>query len=1093
MCEKNILQHEKILFCSCCCKYAHRNCSGLSKAQYEYARSDTSWYCKKCIEEIFPFNHIDDECIFLRAISEISVSSDIIVRYHSECKIFNPFEINEDDSNILEYHGDLDPDKCFFNQHSHSLLEACNYQTEQTFNNYVSQKGISNNNFSVFHLNIRSVPANLSSLLSDMENLDHRFSVIGLTETWLNPSNIDAYGIDGYNHIGITRSNQNGGGVSLFMSNEISYSELTEFTKVQEYIECLFLKINFKDIIYIIGIVYRPPNSDIEQFTETLNDILSQISHLPCYIMGDYNLDLLKHECHNPTEHFLNTMYSNSLIPLIYKPTRETDSTATLIDNIFTNHYDVNDKLYQGIFLIDISDHYGIFHIMDKQCTTNDSSQLLRVINESRIEKYKDCISNTDWTALNVYENCETYYKHFIDKFKNIYDHVFPVIRVKKRYRNRLPWLTPGLKESIKHKNKLSRKHPTAYNKMMYKDFRNKTTALLRITEKQYYQEQIIENKNNLRKTWVIIKQVMNKNKNSKICDKFTSGKNTITDPKTIANAFNNYFANVGATLASKIPDQGVDFSVYMPPANEYSLFLTPASENGVKCVIANLNDGSPGKHGVTAKSLKTVSDAMATPITHLANMSFIQGVFPQDLKNALVCPIYKAKDPMVFSNYRPISLLSIFSKILERLMYHRLLKFLNKHKILNKFQFGFRNMHSTFMALITLLDNLRNALDSDNCAVGIFLDFQKAFDTVNHKILLGKLNCYGIRGIALDWFSSYLRNRSQTVVYNEQESEMKETLCGVPQGSILGPLLFLLYINDLPSVSKLFMPILFADDTNLFCNGPNLNELIEKINEELKLIYKWVNVNKLSLNIEKTNFMLFTPKNFSCLKETVVIDNHPIKEVCHIKFLGVIIDNKLKWKDHIDYISKKIAKGIGVIIKARKVFDKTTLLSIYNSLILPYIGYCIHIWGNAYQTHLQKLHVLQNKIVRIIAGVPRRTSSDHLYCELNILKLKKLYLYAVGLCMYKYENDMLPELFKDMFIKVTDVHEHDTRNATTDQLYIPIYGTVRGQKSFKYAGVRTWNYILQNVNTRCPICTFKSSLRKLCMVCPPNDIEFLY
>ena len=306
----------------------------------------------------------------------------------------------------------------FFNQHSHSLLEACNYQTEQTFNNYVSRKGISNNNLSLFHLNIRSVPANLSSLLSDMENLDHRYSVIGLTKTWLNPSNIDAYGIDGYNHIGIARSNQNGDGVSLFMSNEISYSELTELTKVQEYIECLFLKINFKDITYILGFVYRPPNSDIDHFTETLNAILSQISNLPCYIMGDYNLDLLKHEWHNTTEHFLNTMYSNSLKPLIYKPTRETDSTATLIENIFANHYDVNDQLYQGIFLINISDHYGICHIKDKQCTTNDCSQLLRVINESRIEKYKDCISNTDWAALNVYENCETYNKHFIDEFK---------------------------------------------------------------------------------------------------------------------------------------------------------------------------------------------------------------------------------------------------------------------------------------------------------------------------------------------------------------------------------------------------------------------------------------------------------------------------------------------------------------------------------------------------------------------------------------------------------------------------------------------------------------------------------------------------
>ena len=154
-------------------------------------------------------------------------------------------------------------------------------------------------------------------------------------------------------------------------------------------------------------------------------------------------------------------------------------------------------------------------------------------------------------------------------------------------------------------------------------------------------------------------------------------------------------------------------------------------------------------------------------------------------------------------------------------------------------------------------------------------------------------------------------------------------------------------------------------------------------------------------------------PKNFPCLKVSVVVDNHPIKEVHHIKFLGVIIDNKLKWKEHTGYISKKIAKGIGVIIKARKVFDKVTLLSLYNLLILPYISYCIHIWGNAYQTHLQKLHVLQNKFVRIIAGVPRRTSSDPLYTEFDILKIKKLYMHAVGFCMYKYENHMLPELFK--------------------------------------------------------------------------------
>ena len=398
--------------------------------------------------------------------------------------------------------------------------------------------------------------------------------------------------------------------------------------------------------------------------------------------------------------------------------------------------------------------------------------------------------------------------------------------------------------------------------------------------------------------------------------------------------------------------------------------------------------------------------------------------------------------------------------------------------------------MHSTFMPLINLLQNLRNALDRGNCAIGIFIDFQKAFDTVNHKILLR----YGIRGIALDWFSGYLKIRSQTAIFNERESEMKETLCGVPQGSILGPPLVLLYINDLLLVSKLLMALLFADDTNLFCNGPNLNDLIEEINAELKLVYTRVNVNKISLNIEKktTNFMLFMPNNFLCLKVSVVADNHPIKDVHNTKFLGVIINNKPKCKEHIEYISKKIAKGIGVIIKTR-VFDKVTLLSLYNSLILPYLSYCIHIWGNAYRTHQQKLHVLQNNIVRIIAGVPTRNSPDPLYDEFNILKIKKLYIYAVGFCMYKYENDMLQELFKYMFVKVKDVHDHDTRIAITYKLFIQIYGTVRGQKSVKYVGVRTWNYILQNMHTRCPIGSFKSSLRKLCMICAINDIEFLY
>ena len=416
--------------------------------------------------------------------------------------------------------------------------------------------------------------------------------------------------------------------------------------------------------------------------------------------------------------------------------------------------------------------------------------------------------------------------------------------------------------------------------------------------------------------------------------------------------------------------------------------------------------------------------------LAHLTNLSFSEGVFPSELKIATVSPLYKSKDPMVFSNYRPISLLSVFSKILERLMYNRLLIFLNECKMINKNQFGFRNNHATYMVLLIMLENIRNSLDNGECAIGIFHHFQRAFNIVHHGILLDKLYNYGIRGIALDWFSSYLSIRLQIVSYNSCETEQKKMTCGFPQGSILGPLLFLLHINDLPMVWDLFMPIFFAVDINLFCTGNKLNILVDNISLELMKIYTWVRANKLSLNIGKTNYMLFTPKCFPRTMKHIVIDVNKIEEVRQTKFLGVILDNKLIWAAHCNYICCKMSKGIGSIIKARKVFNETTLLSLYNSLVLPYISYCIHVWWKAYDTHLNNVLVLQKKVLRVIAGVPPRTHTDNLFVQFDIFPVKKLYVYTIGIVMYKYDNGMLPELFCDMFTLVNHIHDHETRQA---------------------------------------------------------------
>ena len=372
----------------------------------------------------------------------------------------------------------------------------------------------------------------------------------------------------------------------------------------------------------------------------------------------------------------------------------------------------------------------------------------------------------------------------------------------------------------------------------------------------------------------------------------------------------------------------------------------------------------------------------------------------------------------MFFNNYRPISLLSVFSKIIERLMYSRLLNFINKHKIFNKLQFGFRNNHSTFMALVILVENLVNALDNGKCAVGIFLDFQEAFDTVDHCILLDKLYCYGIRGIQHEWFISYLSSRQQSVMYNGHE--------------------------------------------------------------EMAKIYAWVNANKLSLNIDKNNFIMFMPKGFSYCADYIVINQTRIQEVKETKFLGVITDNQLKWSAHISYISKKISKCIGIILKSRKVFSNETLLSLYHTFVYPYLSYCIHVWGKAYKTHLNDLVVLQNKAMRIINGVPPRTNMDNFYIENNILTAKHIYNYNIGLFMYKYVNKMTPDVFDNFFSSISDIHQYETRNATMKLLYITFRGTTRGQKDFKYLSPRIWNFIIKNINPSCPISSFKTHYRQL-------------
>ena len=468
-----------------------------------------------------------------------------------------------------------------------------------------------------------------------------------------------------------------------------------------------------------------------------------------------------------------------------------------------------------------------------------------------------------------------------------------------------------------------------------------------------------------------------------------------------------------------------------------------------------------------------------------LINESFLTGTFPEKLKIAKVIPIFIKGLATSKSNYRPISLLSVFSKIFEKLMHKRLSQFLEICEVLFCMQFGFRTGHSTDHALISLTETIKSSLDKNRFGCGIFIDLQKAFDTVNHDILLKKLEHYGIRGTALSWFQSYLSNRKQFVSINGHSSSLTNIACGVPQGSVLGPLLFLIYINDLPNSSQFLSFFLFADDTNIYCDSDNLQLLTKKINRELKNVKLWLDSNKLALNIEKTKFVLFHSlrrklSEFTNLK----IGKQFIQRTKYVKFLGVLMDEHLTWKYHTTELCKKLSKTVGIFFKVRHYAPLPTLVSLYNSLFLSFLNYGISDWGMTYESYLNPLFILQKKILRCIKFEPFLSHSTPIFQSLKTLKIVDVLHLNILTFVYKSINKLSPSCFHDYFQPNSSVHRIGTRHATRGDLFKSIKNTtLYGLQTIQYFGSKLWNTLPLFIRVASSTVVFRSKLKRFIFI----------
>ena len=762
--------------------------------------------------------------------------------------------------------------------------------------------------------------------------------------------------------------------------------------------------------------------------------------------MGDMNIDLLKYKTDTKTNMYLDNIFSHGFLPKISKPTRVTNHSATLIDHLYTN--DLTSSYNSGIVLTDLADHFGIFSFCTKpKKIMGTKAKEIRVMSDQNIDNFIVMLQNTSFDNITQCDCVNSAYNLFISKYKSAFNASFPLktIKANKYYFKHEPWVTNGFLQSLKTKNKLYKqklKDPSEKNQTKYINYNKTLNKIKKWLKKDHYKGLMETHKFNMKKTWAIMNELLgNDSVKSKLPNFITVNNTSITDKNIIANEFNTFFSEIGYKTGQQVPLSPTHFSEYLPNYVPHTMFVRPVSSSTVINTTLSLKSKSSSGHDdISTKLLKASISSIAEPITHIINLSLTEGKMPKELKIAKVIPVYKSAETTLLNNYRPISLLPAFSKLFEKIIYNKIVQFLEEHDILYRHQYGFRPKHSTIHPMVHFLNHCadNNNISPSKLTLAVFCDLSKAFDVINHEILLHKLDIMGLRGKINEWISDYLTDRKQYVQFDDQRSSLLKIKCGVPQGSILGPLLYLLYVNDIHNSCSSEI-LSFADDTTLFLSESKIDTLYARANIEINKLFNWFCANRLSLNANKTRYIVIKPpsKNINLGGHSIKINSTVLSRIGNnckdesIKFLGIHIDESLSWNKHIKSINSKIARALFSIKQVRYILPVQSLRTLYNALIQPHLNYGILAWGSASTYVLKQTINLQKRAIRMISNAKYNSHTDNLFKKNSILKLGDLYELNVTLFMHDFCNNLLPKSFCSTFKYNYEIHNiHTTRQS---------------------------------------------------------------
>lgn len=945
----------------------------------------------------------------------------------------------------------------------------------------------------IFSQNIRYLKSKLR--IEDLESFlnEYKPSLVCLSELAIVAEDVTNVKVTNYNLATFFSrakfKNKQAGGVGIFVNEHHNF--ITKTIDISKYckdyiLEAVAVKLVFDgQEISLLNIYRSPIFSLVDDFIQQLDNLLQFLLKNTSQVIlcGDLNIDLL--EDTSSSRKLNSLLQSYNLTCFVNIPTRISSSSATCIDHVFS---DINpNNIEVEVMNTALSDHFGIFMSLPKikiNRTIKDKTKF-RIFNEKNYDQFERFMLTTDWEKVYNYTmSADEASTNFFNKTAEIFNIVFPKKHLNKNKKSTPPWSNEELRQDSENLRNMyldSKALGSKHLKMNYKIAKKKYHKKYNMYRKNYNSSRINKAKNKAKASWEIVNEMRNNNNSSGNIKEICVDGNTYTDPEQISDIFNRFFIEV-SEAKTDVSDKNLDqLFAKIPPVKD-ELNIEEFTEEEIYTALKNLkNKKASGDDEITVAFIIKFSRLFIPHLLHLFNRCLHEGVFPSVLKVSKVMPSFKNKGcPTCMDNYRPISLTSSFAKIFEKLMSSKIVCYLEQNKVLSDCQFGYRKSVSTSDAIIYTIKKILSVFEKEKTAIGIFLDLSKAFDRVQFPILLFICKKLGFSQGLIKLLESFLTNRKQYVFLKAQNKEFRSQystpLCSVPQGSILGPLLFLIYINFLPLLANNDNACMFVDDNTIIHRGmPDIENEIA-VNISLNSYVQSLGDLYLLANLRKTNYITFKKTNTILDSDlSLCIGDNILEEVESIKFLGVHIDQNLSWDTHVEYVLSKLASSIFLLRRISPVTDLKTKLMVFHAIFQSRISYCLLVWGSTSIKNLDSILICQKRALRVIFNLRHRDSCKDLFKKNNILTVFALYVFQLLIYIKKNHDDLKT---------VGSNHEYNTRNG---------YLLLKEKNSFKSNtvenGIQYFNLLPTHI-TDLSMYSFKKTVKDKLIEIGPYNFE---